>query len=139
MTRLVAAAAVALAGCACLCDTDAAVRDRAGSGAIDCGFVPLGADRTRAIECATNAIAASAAVQVGWQDRGRDSEVRTYVAGHDGVYAMFGYDGDPSGGSHVCPTLVETTCTDTPVRTTDALGMPSLSCTGGATRTVCSR
>ncbi len=135
---LALASALLLAGCACLCDIDGAIGSRAGEGASDCGLVPLGADRSPALDCAAAAIAAGRGFRVGWHDRGRDSEVRRYVAGHDGSFSMFGYDGDPSGGSHACPTLTETPCADAPVRTTDASGMPVISCTATTSRTVCS-
>jgi hypothetical protein len=121
-------------GCACLCDTDAAVRGRAGDGAVDCGLVPFGADTTSAFDCVDAAIAAGRGAYVGWRRRGRDTELRTYLAGHDGSFALFTYDGGLSGE---CPTLTVLPCTDMPVRSTDATGMLVMTCTTTTDHVVC--
>lgn len=102
---------------------------------MDCGFVPLRADPTAALDCATAAIAAHTAFYVGWQSLGRDSEVRTYVVGRaDGSFSTIGYDGGVSGG---CARLTESACTATPTRTTDASGRPVIACPGSTARPIC--
>lgn len=136
--RFFVLAALTMAGCACVCDIDGAIRTRSGQDAVDCGLVPLGQDTTAAIECAQAAIAAGHGVRVGWHRRGRDSEVRTYLAGHDGSFSLLGYDSDPSGGSGQCPTLTASMCTSAPTRMTDASGTVVLTCTTMTTATVCS-
>ena len=124
-------------GCACTCDVFGAIQARAGAGATDCGLVPLGADPTAALDCAEAAIAAGHGVIVGWHRQGVDSEERTYIAGHDGSFSMFGYDGDPSGGSHQCPTLDEYVCDGPVTRVTAPSGMMSLTCHEASSHRVC--
>jgi hypothetical protein len=127
-------------GCICDCDVDSVVAARAGAGATDCGFVPLGGDAEVVLSCVELAIAEGRGVHAGWARRGRDSEVRTYVAGHDGSFSLFGFDGDPSGGSGACPTLTDFPCTDTPRRSVDALGMDIVTCSSASFgNQVCSR
>lgn len=134
------ALAPALSAC-CICDPEGHARDRAGEGAIDCGFVPFDADPEAALVCAEDAIASGASFFVGIARHGTDSDVRTYVSGRgDGTFEMFGYDGDPSGGSGQCARLVAFECTAAPSRASDILGREFLSCpSGGDGVVLCSR
>jgi hypothetical protein len=115
-----------LIGCGCPCDPDAEARQLAGGDAIDCGFVPFGADPEAAIACGEAAVADGAAFHVGFELRGRDTEVRSYLAGDaDGTIWALGYDGGLPGS---CANLVASLCTDTPVRFTGSDGTMMLSC-----------
>lgn len=121
--------AALVAACGCPCDPGAEARELAGSGAIDCGFVPLGDDPTSALACAEGAIGGGGAFYVGFQRMGTDSDVRTYLAGSaDGTIWILGYDGDPSGGSGACATLSAWECLDTPSRFTGFDGTTQLTC-----------
>lgn len=118
-----------VAACGCPCDPDAEASELAGDGAIDCGFVPLGADPASALECAEAVIGNGGSFHVGFERQGRDSEVRTYLAGSASeTIWILGYDGDPSGGNGSCPTLVASECRDTPSRATGIAGEVSLTC-----------
>lgn len=132
--------ASALSAC-CSCDPDGHTRAEAGAGAIDCGFAALDEDTTPALACADAAIASGDAFVVGMARLGRDSDVHTYVIGRgDGTFAIFGYDGDPSGGSGACERLTRSECTGAPARTTDPTGRELLSCPSeGEGVTLCGR
>jgi hypothetical protein len=137
MWRSVLVLAFGMTGCVCLCDSDAAIRSRAGGNAMDCGLVAARADRTAALDCAEAAIAAGRGFQVGWREIGRDSEIRQYVAGHDGSFSLFHYDHDANNGGQACATLTESPCDDTPVRTTDVGGNDVITCTVTSNHPVC--
>jgi hypothetical protein len=131
-----AACVLFLTGCVCDCDVERIVATRAGPSATSCGLVALDEDVAPTIDCLALAIAEGRAAYGGWQRRGRDTEVWTYLAGHGDSYALFGYDGGLSGQ---CATLVETPCDELPMRFTGPEGREVLSCPSSDTLPICDR
>jgi hypothetical protein len=94
-----------VAGCGS--DSWATVQGLAGDGAIDCGFVEAGGDRTAALDCAEAAETDGDAFAVGWEQSGRDSIVRYFrsrnAAGEGWILGQDTFGGDRE--------LVGTRCT----------------------------
>lgn len=131
MRRLIVVLASSLScvvGCAAACDEGWHARNAAGSGAVDCGFAPLGDDRTAVLACADDAIARGAAFVAGWGRQGRDTAVSTYVAENaDGARWMLGFDGGLGVGHE---RLTATRCATAWRHFVDAFGHDSLTCDG---------
>jgi len=132
MRVLLSLTLVLLGGCACLCDIDGAVRARGGPGATDCGHVHVNEDPTTAFDCVDSAIATSHGFYVRWDQLGRDTEQRGYMAGHDGSFSFFHYGGPLGSG---CPELDEAPCTG-PI--TRSAGGRDLTCPSTMSHVVCS-
>lgn len=108
------------------CDPEGHARALAGPGALYCGFVFLGDDRSEVLDCAEAAIDAGEPFLVGYQSQGRDSDVRYYAVGdEDGEHWLLGYDGGvPGGRSRVSASR----CGTPPTRAVNALGEEHLTC-----------
>lgn len=102
----------------------AEVKSAAGAGAIDCGHVTLGADRSVANCCVAINFIRSLPFSVSFDEQGIDSRVaRGLMRNIHGTTTLFYFDSDPSGGyrqdngvvySHACknPTLTQNPCGD---------------------------
>ena len=87
---------VSLLGAGC-CDAWGQARSLAGSGAVDCGFVPIDADRAAALDCAEAAFLDGHAFVVGWEWPGRDTRVRSYsLMDAEGTAWLLGQNSDGS-------------------------------------------
>lgn len=92
----------------------------AGSGATDCGLVPVDGDASTADACAVAAFQAGAPFFIVYEEQGIDSQVSTGLA-FDGAQLLSLYrDSDPSGGSNVGAEVTEHVCTSGSVIAGDA-------------------
>ncbi len=98
-----------MSGC-CSCDLEGEVRQRAGAGAVDCGFASLGEDVEPIAQCALDAQAAGTSAYGGWEELGIDSEVHQHFAVGGEQAWIFLFDGDPSGGDNACASLTAFPC-----------------------------
>ena len=100
------------------------VRRTAGDGAIDCGIVDIGADRSQTNCCVANNYKQSVPAYAIYKSQGIDSDYATGVCSNaTGSVTFFGFDSDPSGSGsanngeirqNICmsPTILATACTD---------------------------
>jgi hypothetical protein len=81
----------------CVLDTE--VRAQAGAGAVDCGLVLLGGDRSTTDDCVVKAFQDGKPFYARYERQGKDSHVALGVArASDGRIIFLHYDGDPDGG-----------------------------------------
>ncbi len=114
---------VATAAFGCACDPAIEASALVGSDATNCGYVPFDEDRGPVTDCLDAAIAAGESAFGGWQQLGRDSEVRVYYAFRpDRTYQVF-YDGDiGGGGGRGDPRITVTPCDGPPRRSGTGYG-----------------
>ena len=116
MIRLFVCGALLFGLAGCRCDLEANARYLAGSRPTECGYVELDEDRATVTDCLDRAVATETIAYGGWQELGRDSEVRRYyVVRPDRVYDLL-YDSDPSGGGGAGARITVSPCVGTPVR-----------------------
>lgn len=134
---LLLAFTVVLASCSpdVPCDPDAHAWALAGEAATDCGFVPVGEDRSGALDCAESAAGARVPFVVGYAGPGRDSDVRYFVVGDpDGAHWLLGFDGGAAGG----PSRVSASRCEGPLmRGLNPLGDEHLYCFSGESAVLC--
>lgn len=93
--------AVLTAGPSCSgkCNLEHEVKEMAGSGAADCGVVPLNAERGPTDFCVVQAFQNGKPFHARYERRGTDSHVAVGVArSSNGMVVILSYDGDPGGG-----------------------------------------
>jgi hypothetical protein len=115
MKRPIALATVFLLlvpSCGRKCDLEEEVKRRSASGAIDCGHVELGADRSAVDACVVDAFRGMKAFYARYEARGTDSHVVHGVLGSvTGLVTLLVYDGDPGGGGgDGRPVITANTC-----------------------------
>lgn len=131
---------------ACPCDLRETAFDLAGSGAVDCGIVPLGESAADGFDCALSALEADMAFVLRVELQGIDSRVVRAWVGQPGarVWQLL-YDGDPGGGGgDANPRIERWSCADPNRRTlteqdvantgygyTIAAGDDIIGCSGG--------
>jgi hypothetical protein len=132
----VLAGSIAVAGCGSsspACDLDALLRRRAGTGAVDCGHVAIGASTAASDQCIADQGAAGTPFFARYDVQGIDSQVALgVVRDPQGQTSVLLWDSDPSGGSGAPARITESVCGgDPPVQTplTRPDGFPVVSCT----------
>lgn len=115
------------------CDLAAHLRERAGSGATDCGHAVLGGDTTPVDSCVADAFNGGKAFIARYDRHGIDSKVVFGVAGDGkGNVTFLLRDSDPSGGSGADPVISGNQCNGPSLDTSanrDPFLTPPLSCT----------
>ena len=115
-------ASLAIASCGSVapaCDLDILLRARAGSRAVNCGRVALGAPSMTTDQCVADQGAAGAPFYAHYEVQGIDSRVAFgVVRDQSGQTSVLLWDSDPSGGSGAPARITEYVCGgDPPVRT----------------------
>jgi hypothetical protein len=127
--------AISASGCDHHCGLSAELATRAGSGAIACGHVALGADRTATDACVVAAFTGGKAFHASYDVQGTDSHVSTGVVSNAaGQVTFLLYDGNVGGGGGDGAPVISATACDSPALRaeleTRPEGTPPLSCAG---------
>jgi hypothetical protein len=97
--------------CSNKCELDDDLRLFAGDSARDCGLVEIGADRTQADDCVSNAFEAREPFIVRYSRQGTDSQVVTAVGANSaGAIKIFQWDSAPCGGPGCDPVTDVQSC-----------------------------
>jgi hypothetical protein len=127
------AIAISASGCDRHCSLSSELATRAGTGAIACGHVPLGGDRTATDACVAASFRDGKAFQASYDVRGEDSHVSTGVVSNAaGQVTFLLYDGNVGGGGGDGAPVISATACDSPALRaeleTRPEGTPPLSC-----------
>jgi hypothetical protein len=101
--------------CGKKCTLDAEARELAPEGAVDCGRVSLGGDRTATDECVLKNFQEGKPFHGRYERQGIDSHVALgVVRSSDGRVIFLHYDGDPGGGGGDGRPVVDASVCESP-------------------------